>query len=59
MSSAIESDEALRTAGWIVLRVWDFEVARELPRVVDLIVDMLGKRAVGSARWQRGLAACG
>lgn len=52
-----ENDEALRRADWIVLRVWDFEVARELPSVVRRIGETLRERAVGSSLWQRRLAS--
>lgn len=50
-----ENDKALRRADWIVLRVWDFEVARELLAVVSRIEETLGRRAVGPALWQRRL----
>lgn len=52
-----ENDKALRRAGWTVVRVWDFEVARELPMVVGRIADALRERAAGSALWQRRLVS--
>jgi DNA mismatch endonuclease (patch repair protein) len=30
-------DDELRRRGWIVLRIWDFEVRRELGRVVECV----------------------
>jgi DNA mismatch endonuclease (patch repair protein) len=50
-----ENDRALKAEGWLVLRVWDFEVARELPDVVSRVVDLLRKRADASSEWQRAL----
>jgi DNA mismatch endonuclease (patch repair protein) len=50
-----ENDRALRSTGWIVLRVWDFEVARELEAVLARVADALRERAHGSSRWQRQL----
>jgi DNA mismatch endonuclease, patch repair protein len=52
-----ENDRALRGAGWIVMRVWDFEVARELDVVVGRLAAALRGRADGGARWQRELIA--
>jgi DNA mismatch endonuclease, patch repair protein len=51
-----ETDAALHAAGWTVLRVWDFEVGRDVDAIVARIVSVLAKRASGSARWQRSLA---
>lgn len=50
-----ENDRALRSTGWIVLRVWDFEVARELETVLARVAGALRERAHGSSRWQRQL----
>ena len=52
-----ENDRALDGAGWIVLRFWDFEVARELDAVVGRVATALRERAGGGARWQRELVA--
>lgn len=52
-----QNDQALGAAGWLVLRVWDFEVARELPDVVDRVFALLHERAHGSSEWQRALLA--
>jgi DNA mismatch endonuclease, patch repair protein len=49
------NDRALRNAGWIVLRVWDFEVARELDGVLGRVSAALQQRVHGSAQWQRRL----
>lgn len=45
-------DGALEDGGWTVLRIWDFEVARDLPTVVERVCGILRKRASGSAKWQ-------
>jgi ribosome-binding protein aMBF1 (putative translation factor) len=38
------------------VRVWDFEVARELAGVVERVTEALRERASDTARWQRRLA---
>ena len=38
-------DEDLRERGWTVVRVWDFEVRRTLPDVIDRVVEVLEERA--------------
>jgi DNA mismatch endonuclease, patch repair protein len=43
-----EVDAALRSAGWTGIRVWDFEVARELPTGVERVVRVLRERSRGS-----------
>lgn len=50
-------DRELREAGWIVLRVWDFEVRKALPAVVDQVRTLLRSRIPDSpaVRWQRRL----
>jgi DNA mismatch endonuclease (patch repair protein) len=54
-------DVALRSAGWVVVRIWDFEVRRELPRAVERVCDAIRDTApTGSAsawleRLSRGL----
>jgi DNA mismatch endonuclease, patch repair protein len=50
-----EADVALRDAGWTVIRIWDFEVRRDLAAVVDRVVSALSARADGQARWHRHL----
>lgn len=50
-----EADTALQAAGWTVVRAWDFEVRRDLPAVIDRVIDALRERAAGTARWQRRL----
>ena len=47
---------ALESRGWIVVRVWDFEVARELEAVVERIIGALRMRTSDSAAWQCRLA---
>jgi len=49
----------LADQGWTVLRVWDFEVRRDLETVVERVVEALAARlAIGGPMpaWQRGLA---
>jgi DNA mismatch endonuclease (patch repair protein) len=48
-------DTALQAAGWLVIRVWDFEVKRNLPDVLDLILRSLRSRLSRDhdAQWQR------
>jgi DNA mismatch endonuclease (patch repair protein) len=46
-------DAELRAAGWTVVRLWDFEVRKELGRAVRKVVDALGASRVsppGNAR---------
>lgn len=50
-----QADDALRAAGWTVVRVWDFEIRRNLPAVVERIKDALRERASGGVDWQRRL----
>ena len=52
-----EVDAALKHSEWTVVRVWDFEVARELPDVVERIARVLLERASASdsVGWQRRL----
>lgn len=50
------ADAALAQAGWTVIRVWDFEVRRDLPGVLDRVLAALRGRAQGQAAWQRELA---
>jgi len=51
-------DAELRATGWEVTRVWDFEVAKALPAVIDRIITVLTERVSEEPgpRWQRGLA---
>lgn len=51
-----KADAALEADGWIVIRVWDFEVRRDLSGVVDRVTSSLACRATGVARWHRVLA---
>jgi DNA mismatch endonuclease, patch repair protein len=53
-------DHELSTGGWLVCRVWDFEIQRTLPDVVDEVTAVLRQRvAPGKAEsaWQRKLVA--
>lgn len=50
-----EADAALEAAGWTVIRVWDFDVRRDLAAVVARILSELGPRATGDAEWRRNL----
>lgn len=52
-----ENDRDLAATGWLVVRVWDFEVNRRLDDVVERVLDLLRQRADGSAEWQRRLLA--
>jgi DNA mismatch endonuclease, patch repair protein len=36
-----KADQELRDSGWIVMRFWDFEVQKELERVVDCVMSRL------------------
>lgn len=46
-----EIDAILSEAGWEVIRVWDFEIRKELAMVVDRIRTNLASRAIGDAAW--------
>jgi DNA mismatch endonuclease, patch repair protein len=52
-------DADLDAAGWAVLRVWDFEIRRELPdivaRVVATLAQSLDASDPGSSIWRRRL----
>lgn len=50
------ADAALEAAGWKVIRVWDFEVRRDLAGVLALVVAALRDRVDGRTAWQRDLA---
>ena len=50
-----QADRALEIAGWTVVRVWDFEVARELASVIERVSGALRERAGDGVRWQRRL----
>jgi DNA mismatch endonuclease, patch repair protein len=39
------ADRALREMGWIVIRLWDFEVGRELDRCVKVVADAVSSRS--------------
>jgi DNA mismatch endonuclease, patch repair protein len=49
------ADEALEADGWTVIRVWDFEVRRDLAGVIARVVSELGEHVDGRAAWQRKL----
>ncbi len=51
-----QADAALEASGWSIVRVWDFEVARELTAVVKRVTEALRERASDTAQWQRRLA---
>lgn len=38
------NDAELRDAGWLVLRVWDFEVRRDVQGTIDRVISALGDR---------------
>jgi DNA mismatch endonuclease, patch repair protein len=48
-------DAALRAAGWLVIRVWDFEVKRDRPEVLERILRALRSRLPrdSETEWQR------
>jgi len=50
-------DASLAVNGWQVIRVWDFEIRRELPKVVEKIQDALRSCLPASPEptWQRRL----
>lgn len=50
-------DKSLEGSGWKVIRVWDFEIHRELPKVVEQTRSILLSRLPQSpkATWQRRL----
>lgn len=50
-------DAILCEAGWDVIRVWDFEVRKELATVVDRVRTNLAPRAIGDATWHRTVRA--
>lgn len=52
-----KADAALQAAGWTVIRIWDFEIHRDLAAAVDRVVSTLAARATGSSSWQRHIAA--
>jgi DNA mismatch endonuclease, patch repair protein len=49
------ADAALQAAGWKVIRVWDFEVRRDLAGVLAQVVAGLSDRVDGRTAWQRKL----
>lgn len=52
-------DAELQATGWTVLRVWDFEVRKDLPTVVEQVTAML-RTCIPSqptAAWQSALVA--
>src|SRR5262245_4217558 len=52
-------DAELEACGWIVVRVWDFEVGRALPQVVDRVTAALRTAidAPTATAWQRAMIA--
>jgi DNA mismatch endonuclease (patch repair protein) len=51
-------DSTLQTAGWEVVRVWDFEVERNLVAVTDRIATLLSERLrldTGASSWKHRL----
>ena len=52
-------DAELEAEGWMVLRVWDFEVRKELSRIVASVEALLRARVpeAPAAGWQRRLMA--
>jgi len=51
-------DTELQAAGWSILRVWDFEIRKELPAVVEQALMLLraSMPVEPTVDWQRGLA---
>jgi len=49
------ANAALEAAGWKVIRVWDFEVRRDLTGVLARVIAALRDRVDGRAAWQREL----
>lgn len=50
-------DTELEASEWTVVRVWDFEVQRDLPQVLERVADAL-RRAIdasSASTWQRAL----
>jgi DNA mismatch endonuclease (patch repair protein) len=52
-------DSGLERQGWTVIRIWDFEVKRHLPEVVERILHALRARLpeAPAVAWQRQLRA--
>ena len=50
------TDEALRAAGWSVIRIWDFDVRRDLAGVVARVTSTLAERPGRNASWHRRLS---
>jgi DNA mismatch endonuclease, patch repair protein len=53
-------DDELRSAGWEVVRLWDFEVRRRPNDAVQRVRDVLRHRVAGSpnrSSWQRALSS--
>lgn len=48
-------DANLDAAGWLVIRVWDFEIKRDLPEVLEHILQSLRSRLPrdSETEWQR------
>ena len=46
MSRDVEVNESLRRDGWTVLRIWDFELERDLDACVDRVRSALSPSAV-------------
>lgn len=44
-------DAALQAAGWVAIRVWDFEIRRDVATVVNRVVSALAARVTGDATW--------
>lgn len=52
-----EADSALAAGGWTVIRVWDFEIRRNLDGVLERVISALASRVSGEVRWHRALLA--
>jgi DNA mismatch endonuclease, patch repair protein len=50
-------DAALASLGWTVVRMWDFELARDPEGAVERVSGALRERADESVRWQRQLVS--
>lgn len=50
------ADAALESRGWIVVRVWDFELAHDLEAVVERVTGALRERASDTKGWRSRFA---
>ena len=50
-----QTDATLADGHWTVVRIWDFEVGRDVDAAVERVLAALRERASDSVRWQRQL----